>query len=230
MQLEPEHLTQAGFARHMGVSRAAVSQWKSGDILSDGAFTLPGRKGKVIVSVAVEDVRRNRDIGQSLGNGIETRTSTEAVADEKAVPTEVQPDLLPVKPEAVAVEPPAAPTQKQPKIDTVEDQLKRARLEEQHRKNRIGASEEALQQGLLMSSDDAREQMSRVAGMMLQIFEGALTDFAAITASQFNVPQRDVLHTLKNEFRKVRKAATQKEQARITELEKATMTSVELDG
>ncbi|MGB1215292.1 MAG: hypothetical protein ACPG4X_18130, partial [Pikeienuella sp.] len=67
-------------------------------------------------------------------------------------------------------------------------------------------------------------------GMMLQIFEGALTDFAAITASQFNVPQRDVLHTLKNEFRKVRKAATQKEQARITELEKATMTSVELDG
>ncbi|MGB0901184.1 hypothetical protein [Halocynthiibacter sp.] len=228
--MQPQLLTKAKFAEHMGVSRFAVSKWLERGTITSAALVGEGRKAKINVTLAVEQVRQNRDIGQSLGNGIETRTSTEAVADEKAVPTEVQPDLLPVKPEAVAVEPPAAPTQKQPKIDTVEDQLKRARLEEQHRKNRIGASEEALQQGLLMSSDDAREQMSRVAGMMLQIFEGALTDFAAITASQFNVPQRDVLHTLKNEFRKVRKAATQKEQARITELEKATMTSVELDG
>ena len=228
--MQPQLLTKAKFAEHMGVSRFAVSKWLERGTITSAALVGEGRKAKINVTLAVEQVRQNRDIGQSLGNGIETRTSTEAVADEKAVPTEVQPDLLPVKPEAVAVEPPAAPTQKQPKIDTVEDQLKRARLEEQHRKNRMGATEEALQQGLLMSSDDAREQMSRVAGMMLQIFEGALTDFAAITASQFNVPQRDVLHTLKNEFRKVRKAATQKEQARITELEKATTTSVELDG
>ncbi len=233
MQPAQEHQTQADFARHMGVSRAAVSQWKKRDILRDDAFTQPGKKGKVVVSVGVAQVRRNRDIGQALGNGIETRTSTDAApaADlpEEAAQDEVQPDLpgsdaAPVPVELVA----AAPAK--PKVDTVEDQLKRARLEEQHRKNRKGAADEALQQGKLISSEDAREQMTRVASMMLQIFEGSLTDFAAAIASQFDVPQRDVLHALKNEFRNVRKTATQKERSRIANLERNTTTSVELDA
>ncbi|MEZ5723256.1 MAG: hypothetical protein R3D59_18150 [Paracoccaceae bacterium] len=53
-----------------------VSQWKHPDenILRDDAFTKPGRKGKIVVDVALDQVRRNRDIGQALGNGIATRT------------------------------------------------------------------------------------------------------------------------------------------------------------
>jgi hypothetical protein len=105
-----------------------------------------------------------------------------------------------------------------------------ARLEEQLRKNRIGASEEALRQGMLMSADDAREQMTRVAGMMMQIFEGALTDFAAALASQFDVPQRDALHLLKNEFRNVRKTATMKQRALAEQTPKEVTTNVELDA
>ena len=232
MQPAQEHQTQADFARHMGVSRAAVSQWKSRDILRDDAFTQPGKKGKVVVSVAVEQVRRNRDIGQALGNGIETRTSTDAapVVDQPAdVSTEeVQPalpvdDALPVQTEPTA----AAPIT--PKVDTVEDQLKRAKLEQQLRTNRIQASEEALRQGMLVAADDAREQMTRVASMMLQIFEGSLPDLGAAISAQFDIPQRDVLHLLRAEFKKVRATAAMKERARADAANKEHVASIEVE-
>ncbi len=228
MQPAQEHQTQADFARHMGVSRAAVSQWKSRDILRDDAFTQPGKKGKVVVSVAVEQVRRNRDIGQSLGNGIETRTSTDAEPSADQPAEEVQPDL-PMDDEApVQAQPTAVPPAK-PKVDTVEDQIKRAKLEQQLRTNRIQASEEALRQGMLVAADDAREQMTRVASMMLQIFEGSLPDLGAAISAQFDIPQRDVLHLLRSEFKKVRATAAMKERARADAASKERVASIEVD-
>ncbi len=241
MQPAHQEMSQADFARAMGVSRAAVSQWKSKDILRDDAFTKPGKSGKIIYPVAVEQVRRNRDIGQSLGNGIATRTTVDDAAQVQPAaapdtdPAPVQQPSLPMteatQAEQAAPEAPAASsTPAAPKPDTVEDQLKRAKLEEQLRRNRIQAADEALRQGMLVSADDAREQMTRIAGMMLQIFEGALPDFAAAMAAQFNVPQRDVLHLLRAEFKKVRKTAAMKERARADEVEKDVATSVELDA
>jgi len=228
MQPAQEHQTQADFARHMGVSRAAVSQWKSRDILRDDAFTQPGKKGKVVVSVAVEQVRRNRDIGQALGNGIETRTSTDAEPSADQPAEEVQPDL-PMDDEApVQAQPTAVPPAK-PKVDTVEDQIKRAKLEQQLRTNRIQASEEALRQGMLVAADDAREQMTRVASMMLQIFEGSLPDLGAAISAQFDIPQRDVLHLLRSEFKKVRATAAMKERARADAASKERVASIEVD-
>jgi len=228
MQPAQEHQTQADFARHMGVSRAAVSQWKSRDILRDDAFTQPGKKGKVVVSVAVEQVRRNRDIGQALGNGIETRTSTDAEPSADQPGEEVQPDFPKADEAPVQVQPTAVPPAK-PKVDTVEDQLKRAKLEQQLRTNRIQASEEALRQGMLVAADDAREQMTRVASMMLQIFEGSLPDLGAAISAQFDIPQRDVLHLLRSEFKKVRATAAMKERARADAASKERVASIEVD-
>lgn len=230
MQPAQEHQTQADFARHMGVSRAAVSQWKSRDILRDDAFTQPGKKGKVVVAVAVEQVRRNRDTGQALGNGIETRTSTDAapVAEPPVIiPVEETQADLPVKETSVQIEPTAAEPVK-PKVDTVEDQLKRAKLEQQLRTNRIQASEEALRQGMLVAADDAREQMTRVASMMMQIFEGSLPEISKSIASQFDVSQRDVLHLLRAEFKKVRASASSKERARTAAVASQVNAEIEL--
>lgn len=231
MQPAQEQMTQAAFARHMGVSRAAVSQWKSRDILQEDAFTHPGKKGKVVVKAALEQVRRNRDIGQSLGNGIETRTSTDAapVADLPAsVPVEDAQPALPVDDAApVQVEPTAA-APAMPKRDRVEDQLKQAKLEQQLRTNRIQASEEALRQGMLVAADDAREQMTRVASMMLQIFEGSLPEISKSIAAQFDVSQRDVLHLLRAEFKKVRAIASAKEKARAAAVASETNAEIEL--
>lgn len=232
MQPAQEHQTQADFARHMGVSRAAVSQWKSRDILRDDAFTEPGKKGKVIYSVAVDQVRRNRDVGQSLGNGIETRTSSDEVADvdrPRDMPDEDgQPELPVSGPASVQAEPIAADPAKS-KLNTVEDQLKRAKLEQQLRTNRIQASEEAVRQGMLVAAGDAREQLTRVANMMLQIFEGSLPDLGAAISAQFDIPQRDVLHLLRAEFKKVRATAAAKEKVRAEAVEKEKIAAVELE-
>lgn len=227
MQPAQEHQSQADFARHMGVTRAAVSQWKKKDILRADAFTQPEKKGKVVVAVAVEQVRRNRDIGQALGNGIGTRTSTDAETSDEQ-PEEVQPDL-PVDDAAPVQTEPTAAAPVKPKLDTVEDQLKRAKLEQQLRTNRIQASEEALRQGMLVAASDAREQMTRVASMMLQIFEGSLPDLGAAISAQFDIPQRDVLHLLRAEFKKVRATAAMKERARAGAANKEHVASIEVE-
>jgi len=231
MQPAQEHQSQADFARHMGVTRAAVSQWKKKDILRADAFTQPEKKGKVVVAVALEQVRRNRDIGQALGNGIGTRTSTDAPsADEQpenVSAEEVQPDLPGADVAPVQIEPTAAAPAK-PKVDTVEDLLKRAKLEQQLRTNRIQASEEALRQGMLIAAEDAREQMTRVASMMLQIFEGSLPELSKSIAAQFDISQRDVLHLLRAEFKKMRATASVKERARTAAVEPEENAEIEL--
>lgn len=231
MQPAPEHQTQADFARYMGVSRAAVSQWKSRDILRDDAFTQPGKKGKVIFSVAVDQVRRNRDIGQALGNGIETRTSTDALpvpaVAAKPEPVTAQPDLSISDVAPVA---PVADADAQPLVDnSVEGQLKQARLEQQLRANRIQASEEAVRQGKLVAAEDARKQMKSVARLTLQIFEGSLPDLGAAISAKFGIPQRDILHLLRAEFKQVRATAAKKEKARAAAAPKDDVAAIELE-
>ncbi|MBT9383316.1 hypothetical protein KM176_05545 [Pseudooceanicola sp. CBS1P-1] len=227
-----QQMSQADFARAMGVSRAAVSQWKAKDILREDAFSKAGKAGKILYEIAVEQVRRNRDIGQSLGNGIATRTTPDlaagpadpaprraAVEAAKADPSLslplTPPPVAPVAPRSSEViEPWPVPEPPPWKVDSIEDQLKRAKLEEQLRRNRVQSAEEAQRTGQLMAAADAREQAGRIAVTMLQIFEGALPDFAAALAARFDLPQRDVLHLLRAEMVKVRRSAAAKERSR----------------
>ena len=236
MQAAQAEMTKADFARHMNVSRAAVSQWISKGIIKPDALAGEGRKAKIIVAVAVEHVRQNRDIGQSLGNGIETRTSAEAQAEQLPLaqrepepePLQTQAELTPAH--SVDVVPEQLPeSSSPPHKDSVEDQLKRAKLQAQQFQNRRLAEDEALRRGILMSSDDAREQMTRIAGMMMQIFEGALPEIATAIAGKFQVPHRDVLHLIRTEFTKVRKTAAMKEQARAVEARKEATVEAELE-
>lgn len=236
MQVAAEHLSQADFARFMGVSRAAVSQWKTKGILTDAAFTELSKKGKVVVAVAVDEAGRNRDIGQTLGNGMETGLSAGVALPAAVVVKVVAPVAVSVQPDLLGAAPVAPVAEQSPggflpsQSERVQEQLRIAKLEQQLRTNRMQAADEAKLRGMLMASDDAREQMARVASMMMQIFEGSLIDFASKIASQFDVPQRDVLHLLKGEFRNVRTTAASKERALIADLDKETTASVALDA
>lgn len=235
MDEQQQLMTQAEFARHMGVTRAAVTQWKKKDILQENAFTLPGKKGKVRAAIAEAQYLKNRDVGQSLGNGIDTGSGANASAQAVSEKTRAapQPDLptaltAPV-PDPERVLPPEASSKGDiSRTDWVQDEHRRAKLEEQHRKNRKAASEEALRVGILMSSDDAREQLGRVSVMMMQIFEGTLTDFATALSEKFGVPHRDALHLLKAEFRKVRKMAAKKERVRAEAAQKEITVPVDV--
>ncbi len=226
MEEAPELMTQAAFARHMNVSRAAVSQWKKKKVLRADAFN---EKGLIKVDIAANQVRTNRDIGQSLGNGIATRTDVRTESLPKADPPQKPLNEADVDGSDFQ-EQQGEKGDGRPRIVTIEDQLRQAKLEEQLRRNRLQAADEALRQGVLMSADDAREQMSRIAGMMLQIFEGALPDIATAVAEQFSLQQRDVLHMLRSEFKNVRKTAARKERASRDATQANLKVAIDQDG
>ncbi len=221
---EQAEMTQAAFARHMNVSRARVTQWKK-SILTEEAFAGEGKSGKVIIEVAARQVEKNRDISQALGNGLNTRTQQSPV-DEG---TDAK---LPLGDDAGTCNsaPDAPPAQGQSAPPTVEDQIKTAKLEAQLRKNRMDAQDEALRQGLLMSTDDAREQMTRIAGSVIRLVEGALPDLASAVSEKFGVPQRDVVHLLRQEFTEVRKSAAKKERERAEQTSREASAQIDLEG
>ncbi|MCP3477663.1 hypothetical protein NLM33_46800 (plasmid) [Bradyrhizobium sp. CCGUVB1N3] len=77
----------------------------------------------------------------------------------------------------------------------LEEAFKRGRLEALERENRRRAEEEA-----------ARAELAKIAGRAVSIVDGALPEIAA----RFALPQRDILHVLRAEFRGVRSRAARK--------------------
>lgn len=213
-------VTKTKLAEELGVGKSAVSNWIERGIISGDAIVGEGRKAKINLELARDQVRKKRDIGQSFGNGIATK-----VSPPKAIQEEFSASLRDLQPrddqDAETTQPRAHPTVE----DEAQEKILKARLERLERQNRIEAVKEAEQLGNLMSVEDARIQMTRISGMLLMIFEGALTDFASALSSKFDVPQRDALHLLKNEFRNVRAKATMKQRAEADQTSQRTSSS-----
>lgn len=174
------------FARLTNVTPGRVSQWISEGKISGEALVGEGRNARIRVALAKQQLRDKIDVGQRFGNGLSTRIA------------EQQP--------AIAV-PSIAPA---PQLDSVEEQIKRAKLEEITRRNEKAAEEAAARAGRYVSAEASRQEMGRIAGQTVSIIEGALPEFATALAAKFpQVPQRDALHLLRQEFRQVRaRAAT----------------------
>lgn len=211
-----ETISQAKFAELMGVSRAAVSQWKGNDILTEAAFTKPGKTGKLILDVAKHEALTRRDVGQSLGNGIDTGAETAQPAEPSPPQPAPQVENPPAQPEL--------PSQSEPVREieppvTVEAKLKEARLEEQMRRNRLGAIEEARDQGRLMESAEARAQMRLIALHVMQVFEGGINDLAKGLAGEFGLTERDVQHNVRATLRKLRASAEDKNRLTLRSIE-----------
>lgn len=207
-------VSKGEFARRRNVSPGRVSQWISERKIFGEALVGEGREARIRESVAISQLRLKLDIGQRLGNGLSTRL------DAPSPPP--APSLLPPQPAAqapkLAIEPPPA--------DPIEEQIKRERLEQLQRANRKGAEEEALRTGLLMLSDEAAAQMAKIASHLITVFDGALAEFAQAIGAKFEVPQRDVLHLLRQEMRKVRASAATRMQGLVAEMPK--LKSVEI--
>lgn len=176
-------LSKGDFARATNVTPGRVSQWIAERKIHGDALVGEGRHQRVHVETAKAQLRAQLDIGQRLGNGIDTRLAPAAPAEPIAAP------------------PAQAPL---PLADPIEEQIKRARLESIARDNRRKAEEEAARAGRYVDAEAARQQLGRQAGQMLAIFEGSLAELATSVAAQFKLPQRDVLHLLRGEFRTVR--------------------------
>jgi hypothetical protein len=94
---------------------------------------------------------------------------------------------------------------------TVEDAIKRARLEQLSLANEHARALREANAGRYVLADDVRQQMGAIAGRMVGMFEGSLGEFATAITGKFNVPARDVLHILRTTFRTVRERTTKTE-------------------
>lgn len=183
------------FARRRNVSPGRVSQWISEGKISGAALVGEGRSARIRESIAVQQLRGKLEPMQMTGNGLSTRL-------DAPPPTA---DVLPLAPAAApsgagSAAPPSAPLAG----DTVEDKIKAARLELLERQNREKAREEAVRAGSLTDIEIATKVAGREASRLISLFEGALSNFATAIAAEFKLPQRDVLHQLRGEFRKFR--------------------------
>lgn len=176
-------VTKGEFASIIGVSPGRVSQYLAEGKISAAALMGSGRNAKIIVEQAKADLRLSLDVGQRLGNGIETRL------DEDASSSSLQ----------TGTQKPSPPTQ-----SGVDYEIKQQKLEQLRRNNRSAAIAEAADKGRFIETEAARAELNKLASSMMMIFEGCLNDFATAVSAEFKVPARDVLHLLRGEFLKAR--------------------------
>jgi hypothetical protein len=158
--------------------------------LSGLALDGTGRKAKIRVAEAVRQLKINLDLGQRLGNGSETNLTV--------------PDTLGVNQEQ---ERSTQPCELVTKSDVVTELLKAEKLAQARMKTRKDAAAEALASGTLVETKMVRAEMARMASQILQTFEGGLPDLANSISANFELSNRDVLHVLRDEFRKLRERA-----------------------
>lgn len=188
-------VSKSEFARRRGVSPARVTQWIAAGQISGPAIVGEGRGALIVEEIAVEQLRRTRDIDQAHSmNGLGTRLELDTPAE--GVPA----------PSAAAPAPPIG--------ERVEDKIALGRLEEIQRRNRRAAIDEAQELGDLVEAAVARAQANRVIGRVLTRIEGSLSDLANALAAEFKLAPRDVLHLLRGKWREIRRSAAIEERER----------------
>lgn len=185
-------ISKAEFARRRGVSPGRVSQWISEKKISGDAFDGEGRNAKIREAIALAQLNRNLDPMQMTANGLSTQL--------KPLPPSPSSTVLPFAAPAA----PGAPPPTEPLVDSVEDKIKRGRLEQIERQNREGKRQEAVDAGRLTDAGAAKAHAARETARLITMFEGSLSEFATAISAEFKLPQRDVLHLLRGEFRKMR--------------------------
>lgn len=194
--------TKGEFAAIIGVSPGRVSQYLTEGKISAAALVGSGRNAKIDVERAKADLRLTLDVAQRLGNGIETRLDAEVSISTSA---QGQNTFLPPGSQG-----------------GLDHEIKQQKLEQIRRVNRNAAIADAQARGQLIETDQSRAEMGRIAASMLQVFEGGLTDLASAVAAEFKVPQRDVLHLLRKQFRQIRGTAARQMQTMAIELPETT--------
>lgn len=194
----PETLSKGDFAKLINVSAGRVSQYISEGKLTGAALDGEGRRAKIRVPTALAELRMKLDVGQMMGNGLDTHLKTPVAV--------VQPgdSELPFQ----SGPPPRTSWQThEEQGPTIEDQLKQEKLLQARITSRKASEDEEKRKGRFTETAAVKAEMVRLATRLLDTFEGALPDFANAIAEKFEVPARDVLHVMRAEFRAVRMKA-----------------------
>lgn len=196
-------MSKGDFAQHINVSKGRVSQYLAAGIIGPECLDGQGRSARIIVERAVEQIRQRRDIGQSLGNGLGTRLDLDEPPE------------------------PEAPRGLSPKSPTIDDEIKAQRLERERRQNVRGRIEDAERLGQLVPALQVRAEMAKLARQVDDANAAMLADFASAIAARFELPQRDVLHLLRQVRTEKKAAEAERARARAAGLADKTQTAIE---
>lgn len=185
-----EIVSKSRFAEIIGVSPGRISQYITEGKISRSSMVGEGQRAKIDVEAAKADLRRTLDVSQRLGNGISTRIDAGAASTRETIASVGEPSA----PAPAAAEPPRG----------IDQELKLEKLLKMRRDNRNAAIEDAKGRGELIATVDAQAEMTKVAVAMMQEFESEITEFATAVAARFSLPQRDVVHLLRQRHREVR--------------------------
>ncbi|MFT0892215.1 hypothetical protein [Pseudochelatococcus sp. G4_1912] len=178
MTEQSDVVSKSRFAMLCGVSPGRVTQWISEGKIDASGLEGEGRSARIRVKPASEQLRLRLGTSQRYGlNGLGTRLPDEGIEAPIHQPLSVEARIAAEK--------------------LAQAEMTTARMQR----------EEMAARGIYTLSKDAQIEMTRLAGSMLTIFEGALPDFASAIAGQFELPSRDVLHLLRQQFRDVRERA-----------------------
>lgn len=214
-------VSKGEFAAILGVSPGRVSQYIAAGQIFGEAIIGEGRYARIDVELAKAQLREVLDIGQRFGNGLDTRldANVEPVADDQVDDDDDDDgDLRPRRAVTRTIA-----------VDPVERQIKAAKLQGLQYTLREKAEAELARRGTYVRADEVAAAMSKIAGSMLNVFEGGLADIASAISARFEVPQRDVLHLLRTEFVNLRRkgAATARKAAEAMPALKADEVEVE---
>lgn len=218
-------VSKGEFARLINVSPGRVTQYFTEGKLGPEVLAGEGRMAKIRYEQAVRQLQERLDIGQRLGNGIDTRLEVPSAAPAQTRMQLAQPVAASPVTARPAPEPPSVSTPAD-EGESLETQIKREKLRDVQYRNRKAAEEEAARAGRFIEADGARAQMALVASSMLQTFEGGLNAFAEAIAAKFRVPQRDVVFLLQEEFRRLRDNASRAAAERAAQVPKMTESEI----
>lgn len=88
--------------------------------------------------------------------------------------------------------------------DVIEDKIKSARLAQIELSNSKARIEAAARSGRYILAEDARQEMGRLAGRMMSVFEASLSEFANAMIAKPPGSPRDALLVLRSTWREVR--------------------------
>jgi len=207
-------VTKGEFAALIGVSPGRVSQYLAEGKITAASLHGHGRNARIIVERAKADLRMGLDISQRMGNGLDTRLDEDAASR-----------LGPLGSYRGYSEAEGS----QPKPKELDLEIKQQKLAQLQRINRNAAIEDMKAAGTLTETETCRAAMAKLVTELILIYEGGMPDIANAFAEEFKIPQRDVLHLLRREFRKLRENAAAKAKSKAESLPETIETAIEVE-
>jgi hypothetical protein len=185
MSDDDDIITKSDFAALISVHQSRVSQYIAEGKIFGNAIVGDGHRARIRVSVARDQLKQTLDIDQR--SGANARAQLEGISTGDGA------------------------SQTDPPQPTIDDRLKRERLEGLELANERMREERAHRAGLYIKADDARRGMGRVAADLMALFDSALPEFATAVAARSNMTSRDAAHVLRTTWHAIRERSSQRE-------------------